>query len=252
MYIAPVFVGLCISIVAAACTSEVPITVQVPVTVEVPATVEVPVTWEVEVTRQVEVTREVEATREVPVTRIAVETREVPVTREVEVTRAVPVTREVAVTREVPVTRVVVQTREVEVTRSASPPRPNTLCADYPYMLLLGEAERDLHKYSYDLFFGSGDDLEPWATENFRDMEARLLSTQVNQSQICGLDASNTTRERWEIRSWEGWAVCESVYTEAEIWFDTTDDEWNELPVEFRRLVNRTSQLFSAYCLGSP
>lgn len=176
---------------ALACTTEVPVTVEVEVTKVVIETVEVEATREVEVTREVPVTLEVEVTREVPITREVEATREIPVTREVEATREVEVTRQVEVTKVIEVTRQVPVTRTVEVSR---PPMPRDLCSDYPYILQLGELQRD-H------FIAMAD------RESKVIVESQLDDARLHQSQICGpgfrLSATN-----YEMKTWEGWGIC--------------------------------------------
>ena len=187
-YLIVCLIALC---AAAACTTEVPVTVEVEVTSIVRETVEVEATREVEVTREVDVTREVEVTREIPVTREVDVTREVPVTREVEATREIEVTREVEITRVIEVTRQVPVTRTVEVNR---PPMPRELCSDYPYILALGELQRD---YSISV-----------ADHEFRALiEDQLRDTRSHQSSICG-SVRQTPSIKYEMKTWEGWGIC--------------------------------------------
>lgn len=192
-------------------------------------------------------TTEVPVTREVEATRIVVQTVEVPVTREVEATRIVERTVEAPVTREVEVA----VTREVEVTRVSPPPMPDGLCSDYPYMLLLGEAERDYHQWWYDTFFGTGSEVETESIRDLKDIETQLINARANQSEICGSPGGSVTSDRWEMHSWEGWATCESVFSEVEYWYRFSDDEWNDLALDLRIAINGMFNRYAAYCDNS-
>ena len=184
---------------AVACTTEVPVTVEVekPVTRVVPETVQVEVTREVDVTREVEVTRQVNVTREVPVTRVVVETVQVPVTRTVQVVREVEVTREVVITRVEPAGPA-----------SLTPPKPRQLCADYPFIIELGELQLDLYEAQATVAERVGSDTRAVAKAAVDWFTDRLATTRLNRFQVCGVQPELYGFKHREMQTFEGNAVC--------------------------------------------
>ena len=200
--------GLIALFAAIACTTEVPVTVEVekPVTRVVPETVRVEVTREVDATREVPVTREIEVTRQVTVT------REVPVTRVVVETVQVPVTRTVQVTREVEVTREVVITRvEPAGPASLTPPKPRQLCADYPFIIELGELQLDLYEAQAAVAERVGSETRAVAKAAVDWFTDRLATTRLNRFQVCGVQPELYGLEHREMQTFEGNAVCSNT-----------------------------------------
>ena len=187
---------------AIACATEVPVTVEVekPVTRVVPETVLVEATREVDVTREVEVTRQVTVTREVPVTRVVVETVQVPVTRTVQVTREVEVTREVVITRVEPAGPA-----------SLTPPKPRQLCADYPFIIELGELQLDLYEAQAAVAERVGSDTRAVAKAAVDWFTDRLATTRLNRFQVCGVQPELYGLEHREMQTFEGNAVCSNT-----------------------------------------
>ena len=252
----PIMACLVAFFAAVACTTEVPVTIEVekPVTRVVPETVQVEVTREVDVTREVPITRIVEATRRIEVTRNVPVTREVDVTREVPVTREVEVTRQVTVTREVPVTRVVVETvqvpvtrtvqvtrqvhvtrevpvtRVVAVTRETGRPSVSDLCSDYPYIMRLVEEERNYWKVTHDIAqrtLSQGSARLRVAIDDLAWIDPLLTTARSNQREICGTASGRTIREKYEMKTWEGWSACVNIRNRANDL--VLDESWDDL-----------------------
>ena len=199
-------------------TRKVEVTRNVEVTRVVPVTREVEATRIVDVTTEVEVTREVPVTRQVPVTRVVEAVREVPVTRTVSVTIEVPVTRTIEATREVPVTRIVEVTREVPIVQEgeSEDPRfkPETLCAEYPYMIRVIELLRDFYTEARTVAESGRLSYIPNASvaSSLRDgAQSDLEQLIANEFGACGLQPVPWVYPRREMTTPEGRGVCASV-----------------------------------------
>ena len=267
-------VGLIALFAAVACTSEVPVTIEVekPVTrvvretVQVEATREVDVTREVPVTRIVEATRRIEVTRNLPVTREVDVTREVPVTREIEVTRQVTVTREVTVTRivvetvQVPVTRTVPVTREVEVTRevvitrlqpaepaTVTPPNPRELCADYPFIIELGNLQSEIYEAQATVAERATSGNSELARNAANWFSNRLRTTRLNQFRVCGVQPVPFGWELREMQTFEGNAVCSETFDLVRDVFSLAPN-WDNAPTEIREAWYDAMDGYVNYC----
>ena len=276
-YLTACLIALC---AAVACTTEVPVTVEVekPVTRVVPETVRVEVTREVDATREVHVTREVPVTRIVEATRRIEVTRNVPVTREVNVTREVPVTREVEVTRqvtvnrEVPVTRVVVETVQVPVTRTVqvtlevevtrevvitrlqpaepttvTPPNPRELCADYPFIIALGNLQSEIYEAQATVAERATSGNSEIARNAANWFSNRLRTTRLNQFQVCGVQPVPFGWELREMQTFEGNAVCSETFDLVRDVFSLAPN-WDNAPTEIREAWYDAMDGYVNYC----